>query len=173
MPAIIQTSKEYLRALMIVYVALIMGQVMFMAVSIYLNVTAGSLAGPDESFASVMNIVAIFFSLGGILGGYFSFRKSLEKASVKENLNEKLQSYRAALIVRSALLEGPSFFGIVGYLLLGDYLLLIHPFVIIGIFFLWWPSKNRLQTELNLNGNEIAKLDNPNTEFEFTAPKKF
>jgi len=66
-------------------------------------------------------------------------------------LSKKLADYRSALIVRWALVEGPSFFAIVSYLLTGNYLLLGFAIILIAIFILIMPSSSKLDSDLELS----------------------
>ncbi|MAY83800.1 MAG: hypothetical protein CMP59_06655 [Flavobacteriales bacterium] len=155
-----QTSKEYLRGLSIVHAALLFGQIIFLALMLFINSTQivdNSLEDLNEIFLILVPLVAI----AGILGGKFLTQNKLESIKAKSDLNEKLDLYRGALIVKLALLEGPSFFGIICYYLTGDYIYAGIAALIIIIFFTYRPTKESIVKDLELDREEKSLLDNP------------
>jgi hypothetical protein len=61
------------------------------------------------------------------------------------------------------LLEGPSFFAIVVYLLTGDYLFLGMSGLIMIVFFTLKPSAERAVNDMELHSEEANAINNPNT----------
>jgi hypothetical protein len=106
-----QTSKEYFKTLQIIYYALITGQVIFGLVTLYLRKMIGLDTGLQDLTGIFLYLVPVF-----IIGGYFLsrilFKSNLNTAINKTSLIEKMSDYRAALVIRYALLEGPTFFAI-------------------------------------------------------------
>ena len=79
------------------------------------------------------------------------------------NLSEKLIDYRSALIVRYALLEGPSFFAIVVYMFTGELMFLGMAVLIILIFLFISPSVEKAGNDLELGQKEKQMLADPNS----------
>lgn len=151
------TSKAYFRALTIVYFALIAGQVLFVFLSLFL-IQTGQLGDGGNELRNIFLFIVPLFAFGGILGSNIMFKKGLSEAKSKKGLLDKLNFYRSALIVRYALLEGPSFFSIVVYLLTGDLLFLGIAAFIIVIFLIIKPSPEKAINDLELSHEEKQVL---------------
>ena len=76
----------------------------------------------------------------------------------------KLDAYRAALILRYALLEGPSMFAIVVYLVTGGIIFILLAALIVFYFVTIRPNKENVIKDLDLNPNEEQILNDPNTK---------
>lgn len=154
-----QTSREYFKTMQIIYYALIAGQVSFALIALFLHQMIGLDTGLNELRIIFLYIVPIFI-VGGYLSSRILFKNSLKTAKSKSSLVEKMADYRAALIVRYALLEGPSFLAIVVYLITGDFSFLVMAVFIIVIFFTIKPTRENAVNDLELNpAEEQAILD--------------
>lgn len=67
-------------------------------------------------------------------------------------------AYQSATIVRLALLEGPSLFGIVGFLLTGNLIFLGISGALIACFIYQRPTRQKIEDDLNLSYEEKAEL---------------
>jgi len=155
-----QTSKEYFKAMQIVYYALIAGQVLFALLSFYL-IRTGSFDGEQSELRNIFIYIVPVFVVGGLFGSNIMFKKALAEAKRKPRLVDKMAYYRSALIIRYALLEGPSFFGIVVYLITGDYLFLGMSGLIIAVFFTLKPGPDRAVNDLELSSDETHTITDP------------
>jgi uncharacterized membrane protein len=155
-----QTSKEYFKALMIIFVALISGQVMFGLVAFFLNLASDFSQG-FQDLGRILLILVCVFTAGAYLGGRMLFKKRMDAAKKMDSLTDKMTEYRAAVIVRFALLEGPSFFAIVEFSLTGDLVFLIIAGFIIAIFITLAPSRKNAVRDLDLNNHEEQKILDP------------
>lgn len=155
-----QTSKEYFKTLQIIYFALIAGQVIFGLVTLYLHQIIGLDTGLQNLRSIFLYIVPIFI-IGGYLGSRILFKSNLKTVISKSSLVEKMSDYRAALVLRYALLEGPSFFAMVVYLLTDDVLFLVMAGLIIVLFFTMKPTKEHAVTDLELNPAEEQSILDP------------
>jgi hypothetical protein len=154
-----QTVKSYFMALQIVYFALIAGQLIFAFLSFYL-IRSGLFDGEQAELRNIFIYIVPVFVVGGLFISHLLFKSFLNNAKGKISLYEKLTYYRSALIIRYALLEGPSFFAIVVYLLTGDYLFLGMSGLIVLIFFTLKPSVERAINDLELNSEETRRINN-------------
>ena len=157
-----QSMKEYFLSLQIVYYALIAGQLIFALLTFYL-IRSGLFDGEQAELRNIFIYIVPVFVVGGLFISHLLFKSFMNTARGKKNLYEKLTFYRSALIIRYALLEGPSFFAIVVYLLTGDYLFLGMSGLIIITFFTLKPSAERALNDLELNPEEAYAINNPNT----------
>lgn len=155
-----QTSKEYFNGLTIIHAALLIGQVLFACVAYYLN-SNEPFSNNSRGLNDVFQIVAPIFVVGGIMGSTFLTIAQLKSIKERTTLPEKLGSYRAVHIVKLALLEGPSLFAIVCYLLTANYLFLGLAGLIIVIFLINWPTRDKVAKDLELNQTDRARMEDP------------
>jgi len=158
-----QTSRDYFRSLQIVYYALIAGQVFFCAVSYFLNQTGKMDTGMKDR-RDIFLVIVPLFVIGGFLSSRFIFKTRLTAIKNQDNLIAKMTDYRGALIIKYALLEGPSFFAIVVFLLTGDYLFLGLSGLIIVYFFLIRPTPETAVNDLELSIMEVQLINDPDCE---------
>ena len=154
-----QTVKSYFLALQIVFYALIAGQLIFAFLTFYL-IRLGLFDGEQAELRNIFIFIVPVFVIGGLFISHLLFKSFLNNAKGKISLYEKLTYYRSALIIRYALLEGPSFFAIVVYLLTGDYLFLGMSGLIVLVFFTLKPSVERAINDLELNSEETRRINN-------------
>jgi len=120
------TPKNALKTTSIIHLALIAGQVLFMIMAFIANkniIYVDYKNSRNDVYFYIMPLLAVM----GTVVGSFLFNQQLGKfhqqtagSGVNKTLSEKLKVYQSALIVRYALLEGPSLFGIVCFLITGN-----------------------------------------------------
>src|SRR5471030_821542 len=100
-----QTPAGFLKLISIIHLALLGGQMVFGIVAfaestkVYFDVKYNG-----DPFIFIAPILAI----GGIVAGNLIFKQLLTALESKTSLSEKMMGYQTALIIRFALLEGPS-----------------------------------------------------------------
>lgn len=156
-------SKTYFTKLTIIHAALLMGQVIFIAVSFFL-INSGSfvLDEGSEDLRGIFIFIVPMIVISAIAAAMIIPKSRLTAMREKSNLREKLNDYLSNTIIKFALMEGPSLFAIVAYLLTGDILFLGLSAVVIVVFILERPSKQRLYMDLALSPEEKNTLDDPN-----------
>ncbi|MDM8158344.1 hypothetical protein QUH73_00815 [Labilibaculum sp. K2S] len=156
-----QNFQQYQRRSTIIHVALLIGQVFFASFAVFINQTQGPLTGDDDVIRmTFMILVPIFFLVTFSIGKLVS-NKKLKLAKEETELKTKMESYRVVNIIKYALLEGTVFFAIITYLLTGELLLLGFAVMIMLLFATYYPTKEKLVRELELNRAEQAILDDP------------
>lgn len=145
-------TKEYFKSLFLIWVALIIGQVMFGAVVFYLHKT-GAYTG-DESLNQTFLMIVPAFVVAGIAGSILFLKMKLKQLKQLDNFESKLEQYRAATIISYALLEGPSLLGIVAFLISGNIVFFALSIMIILMFLISKPSKYKLSLDLELSEEE-------------------
>lgn len=160
MTIIKQTSKDNFKSLQIIYYALIAGQFFFGLVTYILSTMENFNSGGKELRDIFIYIVPVF-AVGGFLGSIFIFKNRLQAAKNKADLFDIMADYRSALIVRYALLEGPSFLSIAVYFLTGDIIFLVFSGLIILYFFAIKPTTEKAAIELNLNPSQNNSINDP------------
>jgi len=154
------TSKEYFTSLTIVYFALLGGQVLLGAVSVFLT-QFNAVALTDGSLDAVLLIVVSVFTLGGLAASHLLFKNRLAKIEKSDSLILKTGQYRTSLILKLALIEGPTFFAAIGYLLTANYLFLLFFGGLLLFYLTQKPSKPKLISDLQLNAEEEEKVYKP------------
>ncbi|WP_420578305.1 hypothetical protein [Ekhidna sp.] len=154
------TSKAYMSQLTIIHFALLMGVILFGAVTILLN-SQDQLQNPGSDLTETLQLVASVVALIGIIASRFMSNQQLKKLQQKGNLFEKLIGYQGVLITKYALLEAPSLFGVVCFFLTGNYFFLGTTVLILAIFIGQRPTRFKLVNDLHLNQEEKAQIENP------------
>ncbi|WP_417611815.1 hypothetical protein [Owenweeksia hongkongensis] len=151
-----QTSKEYFKALSIIHAVLLVGQLLFMGALLLSNDNQET-----ENSGNLFLFIAPALALGGVLGGIFLERTRINSIKKKKDLKEKVSSYQTTLIMKFALLEGPSLFALVCYSLTVDYTFLTLSGLLILILLANRPSRDKMIKDLELNREERSLIENP------------
>jgi len=162
METIKMTTGAYFKSLKVVHLALALGVVFFTLTSILLQFAGFGTPGPDVD--KILVLVVPIFALIGSYASNFIFRKKLNEIRKKSSLKEKMEEYRSALIIRLALIEGPSFLTVVAYLLTGNYLFLGLVVALLIVFFIYAPKQSKFIADLELTKTEADLINNPETE---------
>jgi hypothetical protein len=157
-------NSGYLKSLRIVYFALAMGVTAFMSVALLLNNIVGPLSGSDLTSGEKTPFLVILIFITG--GAFIAFKAIVPKKRIViqslPTLDRKLAAWRELNILQGALIEGPAFFGVMLFLLLGIYVLLIWPLAALYIFWLTQPSRDKLICETQMSYSEIEEFDRLN-----------
>ena len=146
------------KILSILHKGLMMGQILFPAVCIYLVYTNTILPTAKE-LDKTLQIVALVITAGGIYGGISFFKKKLITIrAMQADAKEKFALYRTACLIQWALLEGPSIFCTIGFFLTGNYAFLALVLVILFVFVMTAPSKLKMQLQLQISEAELEDL---------------
>ena len=153
---LLQNKTNAVKTFVIIHVALLAGQVLFAAVAFMLNQsTVFYLHKPGETYL----IMAPLLTAVGYYGSRYLFNKQLENAASHQTIQAKLNVYKSGMIIRYALLEGPSLFCITCYLVTGNMAYFVFTGIIVLYFMTLWPSKERIASELNLRVEDAEKIE--------------
>jgi hypothetical protein len=134
-----------IKNLSIIHLALIAGQIMFIAVVLVLKGQYEIILQPEND---LFFFIVPGFAVMALLSSNMIFKKLLDKAKLLNQHSDKLNNYRAACIVRYALVEGPSLFAIICYYLTGNlFYIFISGFCILYLFTLR-PTKEKVEMDL-------------------------
>jgi hypothetical protein len=139
-----------------------MGQVICLMLLVYLQ-TNNSAPLVDGDFATLLSYLVPSVALLAFSAGSYIYRTRLEKAKALALLAKKLDSYKAVMITRFAVWEGASMFSLVAYFLTGSNWLLGISVVYIFLFIILRPTPDKLVYEMELNPEEKALLENPDS----------
>jgi ABC-type xylose transport system permease subunit len=146
------------KILSLLHKGLLMGQILFSGICIYLVYTNTILPAAKE-LDKTLQVVALIITAVGIYGGITFFKKKLMQIRViQADAKEKFALYRTACLIQWALLEGPSIFCTIGFFLTGNYAFLALVVVILFVFIMTAPSKLKMQLQLQISEAELDDL---------------
>ncbi|MEM7660447.1 MAG: hypothetical protein AAF399_30370, partial [Bacteroidota bacterium] len=99
--------------------------------------------------------------VGGVAAGYFLYRQGVPAIQKLAGLAPKLERFRALLIIRYALWEGPTIFALVGFFLTRNQLYLYLAGAAMVAFFFLRPQKEAIAETLALKGEELQQFNDP------------
>ena len=149
--------KRALKEMKILHGALFVGVILFAGVSIVIHLElelgAELVILPEQSLYIIILVVA-----AAIYMGHFLFTKNIALIEGDLSLEEKVNRYRSASILRAALIETAALSTIIGYILSGDLLYLILLAVPLMYFVYTFPKENAVVHNLQLTYAEQQKL---------------
>lgn len=152
-----------IRAIRIVYIALMLGVAFFLLIAFILTLKIGPLGGNDPFFEQVLLIVSSLMALVSIPSGIIIFKN--QTANIHDmNLADKIPVFRSAMIVRASMMEGAGFFFVICVNLTGSKISMIEALAILAVMFLYFPTNTRLADEMKHDLQEIGKISE-NSEF--------
>jgi hypothetical protein len=148
-----------LKALNIIHKALMAGQILFVSVCAYLVYSQSVVPVVSKELDRVLQVVALVLTAGGIFAGMSLFKKKLiQIREMQTAAKEKFNLYRSTCIVQWALLEGPSIFCIICFFLTGNYAFLALVVVVLFLFAMTAPSKQKVLLQLQISEAELDDL---------------
>lgn len=153
-------STGFFAALKMIHRLLLMGLSFFGALSLVLVSTKSFPAVMDTATDRMMQVIAVFLSVGMVLLGFNIFKKKILAArDLTGTAEEKVTDYRKACLVWWAMLEGPGLFAFVCFLLTGNYAFFALGCAHIVAIFLFTPRKENIAVLLRLNSEELSRLE--------------
>jgi hypothetical protein len=154
-------GREILRALKIIHLAIVFSSASLLVVSFVIISEYGTQASIERASSQIL-------LTAGLLGGAIlvALAYYVHSSRIKKDaglpFNSRLIRYKSSMIMKIALLEAAIIFLLVLYLITAIWSMLAGSAIVIILLMLNRPGINMLATELNLNDNEIAQLQNPN-----------
>ena len=151
-------KQTTIKQLSILHKALLLGQIMFAAIVfflIYTNRVNFNLVDLDQVF----QLIALGLSAAGVFIGSSLFKKKMQQA--RETLTDvkaKAEAYRSVSIIQWALIEAPSLFSIVCFMLVGNYAFLALAVALMFWFALTGPSKMKIMLLLGLSEADMENF---------------
>lgn len=147
-----------LKALGIVHKAMLAGQVILAGISIVLF-SAGIETPQMKEYDRTFQIIAVVAAAIGFIAGTNLLKKKMREAREATNTPaEKFDRYRSASILLWALLEGPCLLSLVFFYLTANYAFIALAAVLIFLFFIFGPSKQKAMMHLGLTDSEADNL---------------
>lgn len=146
-----------LKAIRIVYIALMLGIATFLLIAFALTLKIGSLGINDPIFEQVLLIISTLMALVSIPSGIIIFKKRTENIQ-DMNFAEKLIAFRSAMIVRASTMEGAGFFFVICVVITGSKISMIEALIVLAIMVLYFPTNTRLADEMKHDLQEIERI---------------
>jgi hypothetical protein len=156
-----QTNPPEIKALFILHIALLIGQILFTLIFLlaayFRNFT------PTSSWQSYYNqliILCIAIGVAAYAGGNILFTKKLEQIKGdSKSLPEKFNDYRAACITRWALMEFAALFCLILFFTTNNFVLLIIGATVMLLFYTTRPSLQKTASDLDISEAEIEQMN--------------
>jgi hypothetical protein len=145
---------EIIKSSLIIFYALLAGQIIFLLISLYLVSASIVKSNPDLSLILTFTILILISPL--LVAGPIIYRKLISKNSDSvKSLEQKLILYRQGMIIKLALVEGTSIFSIVCFLITGNFLFVIIAILLISLFFLHKPTLEKFASDFNIPFSQL------------------
>jgi len=145
--------KPEIKSLIIVHTAMLFVQIVFAGVAYGVS---SQVKPVDENFERALQTVAAILALAGGTAAFVLFKKKVKVLQETRNgFSEKITDYRAASIVKFALLEAPSLFCSIGYFLTQQVSFLLLCIVLILVFAGQKPTVNMMMYDMNVGRDEL------------------
>ncbi|MDF1546756.1 MAG: hypothetical protein P1P88_02965 [Bacteroidales bacterium] len=148
--------SQFIPTLKVIHIALIMGQLVFAGVVIFLE--NNGTAGMARDLGNIFLFLALIFTGGGIFGSRAFYKYRITFITPDMPFEEKLSNFRIALITKYAILEAPSFIALVGFLITANYLILLFAGLVVAVFVMEAPTLEKISLELKLSDEEKILL---------------
>ena len=142
--------QGYIKSLKIIHLALVIGQIMFLVISVIINRMIGPMYSGDKSMNTLLFYVVPLLTIGCVVVSMMFYKSKISQVHESDDLDIKLSVYRSANIIRFALLETPSFLAILAYLFSGNWIFLMYMVIIVVFFFVFRPTIENFSKEMKL-----------------------
>lgn len=150
---------EIIKSSLIIFYALLAGQIIFLMISLYLVSANVVQTIPDLSLILTFTILIFISPL--LVVGPIIYRKLISRNfdGVKST-EQKLILYRQGMIIKLAMVEGSSIFSIVCFLITGNFLFVIIAVLLISLFLLHKPTLEKFASDFNIPLSELDSYQN-------------
>ncbi len=145
--------NDQFKMVQIIFFALLSGQLVFLLIAVLL-VQSGEISTNDNLFL-ILLIVDLMIVFPSLTVGPMFYRNFINKAKSGLSVEEKFNLYRQGIIIKLALVEAPTIFSIVGYLLTGSFVFLIIAVGVLVLFFFHKPTIEKFAEDFNIPLSEL------------------
>ncbi len=154
-----ESTGATLRALRILYFALMAGVLLFMAIVFIMPVLDPGGVKYLQPYSQIALYVAAGLAIISYMTARYLFSKKMDAIrNTSVNVQEKLNLYRAAFISYMAFCEFPALLAIILYIISGNYGLLVVAGLMLLAMAIRFPSRQRLITDMSLDWKEQEEL---------------
>lgn len=152
-----QNFKQYFSILRLLHLSMMVAVIVFGSITHFVLIPVPDFK-PNDHAALFVNIAAVYLAVA-IAISYWLFGIRLNVAKQQSSLSDKLNTYRAATIIRFALIEGALLLTVVFYLLTGNLVLLGIAGIGLVVLALLHPNPVKLKVDLDLSPTDLARLE--------------
>ena len=143
-------QKNYMRAVKILHLALIMGPTLFLLISVFL-LSTGNWDMGLSIYSDQIFIALILLAAAVVVFSRYNFNKSLNKLKNNgESAENNMDKYRGILIARWAIIEFAELLTIILFLLTSNYYLLVLAIALLIYSFSLRPSAEKVSNDLGI-----------------------
>ena len=153
-----QPKGNDFRALQVLHRALLTGMLLLAVISAFLVISRGPIGQPGLP-EKALQVIVLLLSVGGTAAGFTLFNKKIQAIPPMGSLKDRMAAYRAAAIVRWALIELPAIFSLISFLLTGNYAFLALGVALMLVFTVVRPAKLMIIYLLKLTEKEVSELE--------------
>ncbi|WP_179008209.1 hypothetical protein [Winogradskyella forsetii] len=146
-----QISKGILRILSIIHMVFCASIFLFIMVVLY--ITENQFLNFTDTEDGLFYVVPVLTIVGALASQYL-FKTTILQAHSKSSLKEKLMQYQSSKLIQFALIEGPAFLGIVGFLTTSNQYYLIFSAVLLIYLISLRPTHVEIKNNLNFNAEQ-------------------
>lgn len=154
------SPKQKLKAIQIFFLSLIIGLVLFAVIVVVVDFMNGPVLGKDELVNRDILLGAVVIT--GIIcmfGARSYYNRTMKMVDISSfSLSDKLNQYRAALIIYMAFCEGPAIFSVIIFFLTGNYWVFAVTALLLAAMLLKAPTKTRIIQEMKLDWREQKEI---------------
>jgi hypothetical protein len=154
------TAKDSVRAIRILFGAIVTGALVFAASGLFRNILPGPFSPELKKYENIFRGIVIVIALICLIFARVKYNGGM--GVIKDaliSLPDKLNQYRATLILYVALCEGPALFVIILFFITGNYFLLVIAGILLGAVLIKAPTNKRITDELGLDRNQQQELE--------------
>ena len=155
-----QTTKSYFKMLSIIHLFLVLGIVLVGLVVTFI-ITDFQHPDNDSGLAKLFVYLVPGVVIVGIVASNMISTFKLNALKDSSDLNLKLKGYSEILIIRYMLLEFPSLFALVVVFMTSNIIYLMYAGLLVILLVIKKPTRKSAVADMQLNQQEIAVLDDP------------
>jgi len=143
---------------MIIYGALIIGQLIFFAIAIF--IVEKKNVEPIQYLDDIFQVLIPILGLLVMILARSIYNRNLSSINSNEDVNSKILKYRNFKIVQWALVESVSILSIVGLIITSNYLYAVVFLFMLGFFILIRPSKEQFFNDFKISNDQKNMFSN-------------
>ncbi|MBC8045896.1 MAG: hypothetical protein H7Y00_03825 [Fimbriimonadaceae bacterium] len=140
----------------IIHGAMVTGMILFFAVLVFLQ---SGLPSAETDFSSPLMYVAIFLTVFALAFNFLIYPGRIEKVKTgNSSAHGKVTNWKTIFLIRCAITEGAALFCLAGMFVEESAVFMYLFFALLVLFISFFPSRNKIQSELELSSEEVAEL---------------
>ena len=144
------------RQLKIIFYAIVAGQVFYFLLALYLVLTDKVIV--SKNYDSPIGIIIPVIVIMLVIASKFLYERLTESKISETSISEKLISYRTNIIIKFTFLEVANLLTVTFYLLTADFLYIGMFIIVLGLYLINFPGKEKFVVDYGLSGKEKDEL---------------